>query len=229
MTRGVQRFVFSSTCATYGEPDAVPIRETEKQSPINPYGWSKLHVERALKDYGAACSMAGKPFGFAALRYFNVAGADRSGVLGEWHQPETHLIPIVLEVAQGKRSHVTVFGTDYPTEDGTCIRDYVHVEDLADAHATVIEKLGPGDQRFYNLGVGNGYSVRQIIEAARRVTGKAIEVKEGERRAGDPPELFADPSKIRDELGWSASITDLDEIIGSAWRWFEANPTGYDA
>ena len=226
---GIEKFVFSSTCATYGEPDTVPIKETEKQSPINPYGWSKLHVERILHDYNEAQRIAGKPFAFAALRYFNVAGSDRTGVIGEWHQPETHLIPIVLEVAQGRREKVTIFGTDYKTPDGTCIRDYVHVEDLVDAHAAVLNALEPGDARFYNLGIGKGYSVRDIIETARKVTGREIPVVEGERRPGDPPQLFADPTRIKEELGWSAQITDLGEIIGSAWNWYQNNPNGYDA
>jgi len=227
----VQRFVFSSTCATYGEPETVPIVESEKQSPINPYGWSKLHVERVLRDLAEARRRTGKPFAYAALRYFNVAGSDRTGVLGEWHQPETHLIPLVLFAAQGKRENITVFGTDYDTPDGTCIRDYIHVEDLVSAHAAVLEKLAPDayDERYYNLGIGKGYSVREIIEAARAVTGREINVVEGERRAGDPPQLFADPSRIKNDIGWSAQITDLEEIIGSAWRWFEANPNGYDA
>ncbi|MEM0984296.1 MAG: UDP-glucose 4-epimerase GalE [Planctomycetota bacterium] len=226
---GVGKFVFSSTCATYGEPDAVPIAETEKQSPINPYGWSKLHVERVLHDHAEACRRTGKKFGYAALRYFNVAGADPTGVLGEWHQPESHLIPIVLEVAQGKREKVTVFGEDYDTPDGTCIRDYVHVTDLVEAHALVLGKLEPGDERIYNVGIGNGYSVREVIESARRVTGHAIPEVAGERRPGDPPKLFADPSRIKSELGWEARFTDLDETVATAWRWFEANPKGYDA
>ncbi|MEM7756142.1 MAG: UDP-glucose 4-epimerase GalE [Planctomycetota bacterium] len=228
---GVQRFVFSSTCATYGEPEAVPIVETEKQSPINPYGWSKLHVERVLKDYAEAKRRAGKPFAYAALRYFNVAGSDRTGIVGEWHQPETHLIPLVLFAAMGKRESITVFGTDYDTPDGTCIRDYIHVEDLVGAHAKVIETLDPNahDERYYNLGIGKGYSVRDIIDTAREVTGRDIKVVEGERRAGDPPQLFADPTRIKSELGWSAQITDLKEIIGSAWNWYQKNPNGYDA
>ena len=227
---GVQRFVFSSTCASYGEPDTVPISETEAQSPINPYGWSKLHVERVLRDYAEGRRVSGKPFAFAALRYFNVAGADRSGVLGEWHIPETHLIPLVLFTAMGKRDTITVFGTDYDTPDGTCIRDYVHVEDLVAAHALVLEKLDPeaNDERFYNIGIGKGYSVKEVIDAARAVTGREIPVVEGERRAGDPPQLFADPTRIKEELGWSAQVTDLQEIIASAWRWYQANPEGYD-
>jgi UDP-glucose 4-epimerase len=225
---GITRFVFSSTCASYGEPDTVPIVETEKQSPINPYGWSKLHVERVLADYAEACRVNGKPFGYAALRYFNVAGSDRTGVIGEWHKPETHLIPLVLFTAMGKRDSITVFGTDYDTPDGTCIRDYVHVEDLVGAHALVLEKLAPGDERRYNVGIGRGYSVKEVIEATRAVTGREIKVELGDRRPGDPPQLFADPTRIREELGWRAEVTDLQEIIGSAWNWYQANPNGYD-
>ena len=226
---GVQRFVFSSTCATYGEPEIVPITENEKQRPINPYGWSKLHTERVLIDYAEAAKIEDKPFAFAGLRYFNVAGADPSGVLGEWHKPETHLIPIVIEAALGKREHVTIFGTDYDTPDGTCIRDYIHVVDLAAAHLAVLERLEQGQQRFYNLGIGNGYSVREVIEAAERVTGKKIPVKEGQRRAGDPPALFADASRIKSEIGWAAERPELEGMIESAWKWYEANPNGYDA
>lgn len=225
---GVWRFVFSSTCATYGEPSTVPITESQPQAPINPYGWSKLHVERALLDQAHAQRAAGLPFAFAALRYFNVAGSDHSGLLGEWHQPETHLIPIVLEAALGKRPHVTVFGHDYPTPDGTCIRDYIHVQDLVDAHAAVLDALRPGDARFYNLGIGKGYSVREVIQTARRITGRPILEVDGPRRPGDPPALYADASRIRTELGWSAKRPDLGDMIDSAWRWFQANPTGYN-
>ncbi|MEX2217858.1 MAG: UDP-glucose 4-epimerase GalE [Phycisphaerales bacterium] len=225
---GVQRFVFSSTCATYGEPPAqyIPIPETCPQAPINPYGRSKLHVEHMLFDYAA--SPAGRDgFAFAALRYFNVAGSDRTGLIGEHHEPETHLIPVILQAALGQRDGVTIFGTDYATPDGTCIRDYIHVEDLIDAHVKVLAALRPGDARTYNLGIGKGYSVRQIIDAARRITQKEFAVKEGPRRPGDPPSLYADPSKIRRDLGWSAQITTLDEVIGSAWRWFQKHPRGY--
>jgi len=227
---GVRRFVFSSTCATYGEPaeEFIPIPETCPQSPINPYGRSKLHVEHMLFDHAAAAARAGGPgFSFAALRYFNVAGSDRSGLIGEHHEPETHLIPVILQAALGQRESITIFGTDYPTPDGTCIRDYVHVEDLIDAHVKVMAALKPGDTRTYNLGIGRGYSVRQIIDAARRITGREIKVKEGSRRAGDPPRLFADASKIKRELGWAASITSLDDIIASAWNWFQEHPRGY--
>ena len=226
---GVERFVFSSTCATYGEPssDFIPIPEACPQSPINPYGRSKLCVEYILRDVSEAMRIAGRPFAFAALRYFNVAGSDRTGVLGEDHTPETHLIPVVLEAALGKRDGVKIFGTDYPTPDGTCIRDYVHVEDLIDAHVEMMGALKPGDTRAYNLGIGKGYSVREIIDAAKRVTGVDFPVGEGPRRAGDPPELYANPTKVKEELGWEAKITDLDEIIGSAWNWYQKHPDGY--
>ncbi len=220
---GVKRFVFSSTCATYGQPSSMPIVETMSQSPINPYGWSKLFVERILKDYAVAHT----DFAFAALRYFNVAGSASDASIGEDHEPETHLIPVLLNVALGKVPHATLFGEDYPTPDGTCIRDYIHVEDLVDAHILVMQKLQPGEQRFYNLGIGRGYSVKEIVEAARKVTGHAIPVKIGPRRPGDPPSLFANADKIRTELGWSAKHTDIKEIIETAWRWFKANPNGY--
>jgi UDP-glucose 4-epimerase len=230
---GVERFVFSSTCASYGEPsrEFIPIPETCPQNPINPYGWSKLHTERMLTDYAEFCAReggrGGKPFALARLRYFNVAGSDRSGLIGEHHEPETHLIPVCLQTALGQRDALTIFGTDYPTPDGTCIRDYVHVEDLVDAHVTVMNALRPGENRFYNLGIGKGYSNRQIVESVRRVTGIDFPVKEGPRRPGDPPELYADPRKIRAELNWSAKITDLDQIVATAWRWFREHPKGY--
>lgn len=221
--RGVKRLVFSSTCATYGEPESMPIVETMPQKPINPYGWSKLFVERVLIDY----AHANKDFAFAALRYFNVAGSASDGSIGEDHTPETHIIPVLLNVALGKVPKVTVFGEDYPTPDGTCVRDYIHVEDLADAHAVVMDALKPGDQRFYNLGIGQGRSVKELIDAAREVTGRTITVATGPRRAGDPPMLYANADKIKRELGWSAKQTDIRQAIESAWRWFEANPDGY--
>jgi len=226
---GVERFVFSSTCASYGEPsrEFIPIPESCPQSPINPYGWSKLHVERMLIDYAAEATRQGKPFGVARPRYFNVAGCDRSGLIGEHHEPETHLIPVCLQVALGQRDALTLFGTDYPTPDGTCIRDYVHVEDLVDAHVTLMNALKPGDVPAYNLGIGKGYSNREIVDSVKRVTGRNFTVKEGPRRAGDPPELYADPRRIEAELGWRAKITDLDEIVGTAWRWFKEHPRGY--
>ena len=227
---GVKRLVFSSTCATYGEPDEsnIPIAETCPQDPINPYGRSKLMFEHILFDYAAMKKAKGEDFGFAALRYFNVAGSDRKGRVGEDHKPETHLIPICLEVAAGQRPHITIFGTDYPTPDGTCVRDYVHVEDLIDAHVTVMNALKSGDTLTYNIGIGKGYSVREIIDACRRVTGVDFKEVEGERRPGDPPQLYNDPTKVREALGWSAQITDLDAIIDSAWQWKKAHPNGYE-
>lgn len=226
---GVQRFVFSSTCATYGEPtqEHIPIKETCPQSPINPYGWSKLYIEQVLRDFSRSTRDTSREFAFAALRYFNVAGSDPERRIGEDHTPESHLIPSVILAALGKRDAITIFGTDYPTDDGTCVRDYIHVEDLVDAHVHVLRALEPGDQRVYNLGIGTGYSVRQIIESVRRVTGRDFEIKEGQRRPGDPPELYADASKIREELGWSARWTDLDDIVRTAWDWFREHPDGY--
>ncbi|MEI9941272.1 MAG: UDP-glucose 4-epimerase GalE [Pseudomonadota bacterium] len=220
---GVRRIVFSSTCATYGEPASMPIAEETVQQPINPYGWSKLFCERLLFDYAAA----NPEFSFAALRYFNVAGCSADGSLGEDHQPETHLIPVILQAALGKREKIWIFGDDYPTRDGTCIRDYIHVEDLVEAHVRVAEALAPGKQLVYNLGIGRGYSVKEIIDATRAVVGRDFRVEVGPRRAGDPPELYADASKIQRELGWSASRTDVHAVIESAWRWFAAHPNGY--
>lgn len=217
---GVKKFVFSSTCATYGEPERVPLDELLPQRPVNPYGESKLMFERVLHWYRQIHGLE-----VVGFRYFNAAGASRR--FGEHHRVETHLIPNVLRVALGQKSHVEIFGTDYPTPDGTCIRDYIHVEDLIDAHVKVLGILQPGDTRTYNLGMGRGYSVREMMNAARKVTGRDFRVIEGPRRQGDPPRLFADPSKIKRELGWSASITDLNEIIRSAWNWFEKHPNGY--
>lgn len=226
---GVSRFVFSSTCASYGEPsrENIPIRETCPQSPINPYGWSKLHGERMLMDFADMCARAGRPFATARLRYFNVAGSDPAGLIGEHHEPETHVIPVALQAVLGQREAFTIFGTDYPTADGTCIRDYVHVVDLVDAHVAVMNAINPGEQRVYNLGIGNGFSVRQVIDSVQRVTGAKLNIKEGPRRPGDPPELFADPRKIREELKWQARHTDLDSIVQTAWRWFREHPRGY--
>ena len=227
---GVKRFVFSSTCATYGEPppDMIPIAEDCPQKPINPYGRSKLMVEQMLFDYAQMKESAGDDFGFAALRYFNVAGADEKGRIGEDHKPETHLIPICLEAAVGKREAVTIFGTDYPTPDGTCIRDYVHVEDLIDAHIAAMDTLRQGDRKTYNIGIGRGHSVREVIDACRRVTGVKFKEKVGGRRKGDPPALYADPAKIKRELKWSARRTKLEAVIESAWRWHKTHPGGYD-
>jgi len=224
---GVERFIFSSTCAVYGQPPAMPVDESAPLAPVSPYGASKLHGERVLADFADARLAAGRPFACAALRYFNVAGCDRSGVLGEDHDPHTHLIPIVLEAALGRREAVTIFGEDYPTPDGTCVRDYIHVEDLVDAHLRVLDALGDGERRVYNLGIGRGYSVREVVESCRRVTGADIPAAAGPRRPGDPPALFADPGAIRAEVGWQASVTELDEIVASAWKWMSAHPGGY--
>lgn len=220
---GIEKFVFSSTCATYGLPTAVPITEDQQQVPINPYGNTKLAVERALADYAAAY-----PFGFCALRYFNAAGAASDGSIGEDHDPETHLIPLVLQVALGKRPHIEVFGTDYPTPDGTCVRDYVHVDDLAAAHVLALDRIGPGSKLVYNVGIGRGYSVREVIETAREITGKPIAVREAPRRAGDPPVLVADASRIQRELGWLPKYTELRPIIETAWNWHRTHPAGFD-
>jgi len=226
---GTHRIVFSSSCSTYGEPapEHIPINEDTPQNPINPYGASKLQCERMLRDIAEAYRRADRPFSYAALRYFNVAGCDRTHHVGEDHRPESHLIPICLHTALGKRPGMTIFGSDYPTHDGTCIRDYVHVDDLVDAHVRVIDALQDGDERHYNVGIGKGFSVRECIESAKRITGVDFSVEEGERRPGDPPELYADVSKIQGELGWKATVTELDETVESAWHWFRKNPDGW--
>jgi UDP-glucose 4-epimerase len=216
---GVGKLVFSSTCATYGEPETVPISEDEPTAPVNSYGASKLAVDLMLRDECRAHGLAA-----TSLRYFNVAGA--SGELGEDHEPETHLIPLVLQAAAGAREHVSVYGTDYPTRDGTAVRDYIHVEDLGEAHLLALEALRPGAFRVINLGTGDGYTVREVIEAARRVTGCEIAVREEGRRPGDPPELVAASARAREELGW-APRRGLDEMIADAWAWHRAHPDGY--
>ncbi len=220
---GVHRFVFSSTCATYGDPDSIPITEDEKKAPVSPYGRSKLMVEEILKDYAAS----DKSFAFAALRYFNASGCALDGSIGEDHDPETHLIPVVLQTVLGVRDKVTVFGTDYPTPDGTNIRDYIHVDDLADAHIRAMEKLSSGDRMFLNLGTGKGFSVKQIIEAVEKVTGRKVPVEYGPRRDGDAIALYADPARAKQVLGWEAKIKDPVEVIRSAWNWFKDHPRGY--
>jgi len=219
---GIGKFVFSSTCAVYGVPNVVPITEAEKRNPINPYGNTKLGVELALADYAAAY-----PIGYCALRYFNASGAAADGTIGEHHDPETHLIPLVIEAAMGKRSHVEIFGTDYPTPDGTCVRDYIHVDDLAAAHILALEKITPGTGQVYNVGIGRGYSVREVIRTVEEVTGKKVPVKEAPRRAGDPAELVANADKIKRELGWAAKYTDLRGIVETAWNWHKNHPAGY--
>jgi UDP-glucose 4-epimerase len=216
---GVAKLVFSSTCATYGEPETVPISEDEPAAPVNSYGASKLAVDLMVRDECRAHGLAA-----ASLRYFNVAGA--SGELGEDHEPETHLIPLVLQAAAGVREHISVFGTDYPTRDGTAVRDYIHVEDLGEAHLLALDALKPGTHLIVNLGSGDGYTVREVIDAARRVTGREIPVREEERRPGDPPELVAANARARYELGW-APRRGLDEMIADAWAWHQAHPNGY--
>lgn len=219
---GVGKLVFSSTCATYGHPDRSPITEDTEQRPVNPYGFSKLAVERVLADYAQAYGL-----GYVALRYFNAAGAAADGSIGEDHDPETHAIPLVAQVALGRRSHFTILGEDYPTEDGTCVRDYVHVEDLSLAHESALHVLRPGLGLGLNLGTGRGYSVRQVIDAARSVTGRPIPTRSGARRPGDPPELVADPNLARTTLGWEPRCVELGEIVESAWRWHRRHPAGF--
>lgn len=219
---GVKRLVFSSTTATYGEPDIIPIAETTRQEPINPYGFTKLVIERAMADYAHAYGL-----GYAALRYFNAAGASPDGSIGEDHDPESHIIPIVLQVALGQRPHVTVFGNDYPTPDGTCIRDYIHVDDLGDAHLRALDRLEEGKGICVNLGTGKGYSVRQVIDACRKVTGHPIPEVMGTRRAGDPPELVADASLAKQLLDWTPKYNDIESIVQTAWNWHKAHPNGY--
>lgn len=212
---GLKRIVFSSTCATYGHPSAVPIMEDHVQLPVNPYGHSKLMIEQILRDFGHAYGLRS-----VALRYFNAAGADPEGEIGEDHDPETHLIPLVLRAVSDPSSPVTVFGTDYSTPDGTCIRDYVHVVDLAVAHALALKRLeGSQDFAAFNLGTGRGHSVREVIEAAKRVTGRDVPFVEGARRPGDPPVLVADAKLVRDALGWRPKWTDIGDIIQTAWYW----------
>jgi UDP-glucose-4-epimerase GalE len=219
---GVGRIVFSSTCATYGIPLHVPIAEDHPQQPISPYGFTKLAIERALADYSRAYGLS-----YAALRYFNASGAAEDGTIGEDHDPETHLIPIALQVALGRREHVEIFGTDYPTPDGTCIRDYIHVDDLAAAHLAALEKLGGGLELKLNLGTGHGVSVQQIVSLCREVTGHPIPVRTVGRRAGDPPELVANPAEAKRVLGWVAKHQNPRSIIESAWRWHSSHPRGY--
>ncbi|GAC1366980.1 MAG: UDP-glucose 4-epimerase GalE [Ktedonobacteraceae bacterium] len=217
---GVARLVFSSTAATYGEPEEVPILETTPTRPTNPYGGSKVAVDQMISFEAAAHGLAA-----VSLRYFNVAGA--SGSLGEMHNPETHLIPIVLQAAAGQRPSVQIYGTDYETPDGTAIRDYIHVEDLARAHLLALASAQAGQHRIYNLGNGHGFSVREVIEAARKVTGIHIKAVEAPRRAGDPAVLVASSTKIQHELGWRPEKAALETMIGDAWTWLQAHPQGY--
>lgn len=218
----VKKFVFSSTAAVFGEPQKIPIDETHPQNPTNPYGWSKLMVEKILQSYDAAYGLK-----FVALRYFNACGA--SGDCGEDHNPETHLIPLVLFAAQGRREFISIFGDDYSTPDGTALRDYIHISDLSQAHLLALKHLGKGgDSEFINLGNGLGFSVREVIETAKKITGKPIDARIGPRRAGDPSRLVADSKKAREVLGWTPQFPDIESIIESAWSWHQAHPNGYE-
>ncbi len=223
LQRGVKKFVFSSTCATYGVPARLPITEDLPQAPINPYGQTKLDVENLLKALARSHGLS-----FAAFRYFNAAGASEDGKIGEDHEPETHLIPLAIGAAQGLRPALQVFGTDYPTPDGTCLRDYVHVDDLSRAHIAVFEKLAtPGAQFFYNLGTGTPTSVKEVINAVEKVSGLKVPVAYAPRRTGDPPALYADSTKAKTELNWTPKFSTIEPIIETAWRWHKAKPKGY--
>ena len=223
MGSGVKKFVFSSTCATYGIPEKMPLVETMPQAPINPYGQTKLDVENALKAFAHAYGLS-----FAAFRYFNAAGAAEDGTIGEQHNPETHLIPLLIDAAVGRRENVSIFGTDYPTPDGTCLRDYVHVDDLSRAHIAVFDKLDkPGTALFYNLGTGTPTSVLEVIAAVEKVTGKKVPTVIAPRRAGDPPALYADSSKAITELGWQIKYKTIEPIVATAWKWHSESPDGF--
>jgi UDP-glucose 4-epimerase len=220
---GVKKFVFSSTCATYGIPARMPITEDLPQAPINPYGQTKLDVENALKAFAAAYGLS-----FASFRYFNAAGAAEDGTIGEHHDPETHLIPLAIDAATIRRPPLNVFGNDYPTPDGTCLRDYVHVDDLSRAHIAVFDKLAaPGTQLFYNLGTGTPTSVLDVIRAVEKVTGKPVPHTFAPRRAGDPPALYADSTKAQRELGWLIKFPNIESIVATAWKWHESHPEGF--
>lgn len=224
VANGVKRIVFSSTAATYGEPENIPILETDRTCPTNPYGETKLAMEKMFKWTAQAHGMS-----YVSLRYFNACGADQCGHIGEAHNPESHLIPLILQVPNGKREAISIYGTDYDTPDGTCIRDYIHVTDLASAHILAVEYLlRGGESDIFNLGNGVGYSVREVIETARTVTGHPIPAVEVERRAGDPARLVASSEKARRVLGWRPTHDSLEEIISSAWNWHKNNPNGYN-
>lgn len=220
---GVKNIVFSSTAATYGEPENIPILESDRTLPTNTYGETKLAMEKMMKWFDTAHGIK-----YVSLRYFNAAGAHAGGKIGEDHSPETHLIPIILQVALGQRAHISIYGDDYATEDGTCVRDYIHVSDLASAHVLAVEKLrGGAESNIYNLGNGTGFSVKQVIDIARKVTGHAIPAVMEPRRAGDPATLIASSERARTELGWKPSRDSLESIIESAWNWHQNNPSGY--
>ncbi|GAB6054699.1 UDP-glucose 4-epimerase GalE [Methanobacterium alkalithermotolerans] len=211
----VKNFIFSSTCAVYGVPEKIPLTENHPLNPINPYGRSKLMVEEMLRDFSRAYD-----FNYISLRYFNAAGATPDAKTGEWHQPETHLIPLILDAALGVRDRISIFGTDYPTPDGTCIRDYIHVLDLAQAHIKAMEYLEKNNKsQIFNLGNGQGFSVREVIECCRKVTGEDIQVEEENRRLGDPPVLLGSSKKAEELLGWKVEWVELEDIIATAWKW----------
>ncbi len=218
----VRKLVFSSTCAVYGVPPSVPITEDMPKNPINPYGRTKLAIEWALQDSAVAWGL-----GATALRYFNAAGAASDGTVGEDHHPESHLIPLVLRVALGQSDSIKVFGDDYPTRDGTCVRDYIHVEDLSDVHLRAIETQAEGRFAGYNVGTGVGVTVKELVDAAREVTGRPIPAEVAPRRAGDPPELYANVSKAKAELGWHARLTDIRRTLETAWNWHRSHPEGF--
>lgn len=223
LAKGVTKFVFSSTCATFGVPVRMPITEDLPQAPINPYGQTKLDIENALKALAHAHGLS-----FAAFRYFNAAGAADDGTIGEAHDPETHLIPLAIDAALGRRPALQVFGDDYPTPDGTCLRDYVHVDDLSRAHIAVFARLAqPGTALFYNLGTGTPTSVLEVIRAVEKVSGLTVPHTFAPRRAGDPPALYADSAKARDELSWKIQYPTIDPIVATAWAWHSRNPEGY--
>ena len=221
---GVDKIVFSSTAATYGEPKRVPIHEDDETCPTNTYGETKLTMEKMMKWVSRANGVR-----YVSLRYFNAAGALPNGSIGEDHKTETHLIPLILQVPTGRRDHITVFGDDYPTPDGTCLRDYIHVVDLADAHVLALEYLRKGGASdIFNLGNGQGFSVKEMIAAAEKATGRSIKVEIGARRAGDPAQLIASSEKARTVLGWKPQFTDVEQVIGTAWKWHESHPHGYE-
>ncbi len=221
---GVDKIVFSSTAAVYGEPERIPIMEEDKTSPTNTYGETKLTMEKMMKWVSRADGIR-----YVSLRYFNAAGAVPDGSIGEDHHPETHLIPLILQVPLGKREFITVFGDDYDTPDGTCLRDYIHVIDLADAHVLALEYLRKGgESNIFNLGNGKGFSVKEMIEAAKKATGREIRVEMGSRRAGDPAQLIASSEKARKILGWKPQFTDVEAVIGTAWNWHQKHPNGYE-
>ncbi|MFC1737743.1 UDP-glucose 4-epimerase GalE [Planctomycetota bacterium] len=222
-TAGVKKLVFSSTAAVYGAPEEVPITENCPTQPINPYGETKLAAERMCYHQSRTGKLA-----FALLRYFNACGAGNKGTLGEDHQPESHLIPLTIQAAMGQRNEIKIYGTDYPTPDGTCIRDYIHVDDLCRAHLLALDKLENEQELIYNLGNGKGYSVREVIETLKKVSGRKFKVVEAERRPGDPPVLTSDATKAKTELGWKTQFGNLEEIVATAWQWHNKFPNGYE-